>query len=448
LSNEAEEALLGGLIKLQDMSTDLAANALEIVKPEFFSHQQHSLIFAIIKRMAANNQPVDAVTIDEEAQKLEKGYLVDFEYLAELASSETPCPVNIVSYATIIREKAVQRIITENLHRSIALINDPKAGTIGDKLGEIEAMINSAGEFAQTGEEKGLRHAKIIAHEWLTELNDRIENGVPAGFTTGIKALDEILAPATIPEGSLLVVGARPKVGKTATLATIVNHFGIDRQEDSAVFSMEMTDRQLIQRMVVGRGKFNPELLYTGDGAGYAGLSKGLEAVKGSKIYIDDSTGVSLSDIVRKCRKLMREDGVKLKLVAVDYLTLVKQQKAERNDLAVADITRGLKSLAKEIGGVVLLLTQLNRQLEQRPNKRPIPSDSRDSGQIEQDCDLWMGLYRDSMYQEGAPEDGLMEMIVRLNRHGNTGTAFGELVHGVVQETNQEMAQQRSRPDV
>ena len=436
-TSELEQVFIGCLLVLGDMGTELAGDALALVQPGFFTDEIHSIIYTLIQRLAAAGEPVDPVTLSEEAEKLDKGWTVQLEYLSRLAGNSTSS-ANILSYGHKIRDKAIQRTIVDKLYESISLINNPKAGTIQEKIGEIEGMIGQAGDFAETGKEIGLRPASEIAKEWLTELQNSIENNTPAGFTTGIASLDKILAPKMIPAGSLIMVGARPKVGKTALLAAIINHFGIDRGEDTAVFSLEMSGHQVVERMVSGVGKFNTGELYNNDHDHWASLSVGVQAVQNSKVYIDDSPNVGLAGIVRQCRKLAKKDGSNLKLIAVDYLTLMKTEKAERNDLKYSAITRGLKMLAKELSCVVLLITQLNRQLEQRPNKRPLPSDSRDSGAIEQDADLWIGLYRPSMYEEStACSDGFMELIVKLNRHGETGTAYGEVKHGIVQECSQ-----------
>ena len=441
MSIELEQSFIGGLMVLGDMNTELAGEALALVQSGFFTDEQHSIIYTLIQRLAVSGEPVDPVTLSEEAEKIDKGHFVQLEYLAQLAA-ETPSAANIVSYGHKIREKAVQRTIVDKLYESIKLINDPKAGTIQEKMGEIEGMIGQAGDFAETGKEIGLRPAGEIAKEWLTDLQDRMENNIPAGFTTGIKSLDDILAPKMIPAGSLVLVGARPKTGKTALLTTIVNHFGIDRVEDTAVFSLEMSDKQMIERMVAGAGKFNTGDLYNNDHDHWASLSAGVQAVQNSKVYIDDSPNTGLAGIVRQCRKLAKKEGSNLKLIAVDYLTLMKTEKAERNDLKYSAITRGLKGLAKELDCVVLLITQLNRQLEQRPNKRPLPSDSRDSGAVEADADLWIGLYRPSMYEEDTTHSiGFLEIIIKLNRHGEVGTAYGEVKHGVVQQCSDTPAQ-------
>jgi len=435
--SELEQAFIGGLMVLGDMNTELGVEALALIQPGFFIDETHSIIYTLIQRLANTGEPVDPVTLSEEAEKLDKGWTVQIEYLSQLAA-RTPSAANVLSYGHKIRDRAIQRKIVDKLYESITLINDPKAGTIQEKISQVEGMIGQASDFAETGKEAGLRHAGEIANEWVIELNERMENNTPAGTTTGIKSLDDILAPKMIPGGSLVMVGARPKTGKTALLTTIVNHYGIDRGEDVAVFSLEMSDKQMIERMVSGAGNFNTGELYSNNHDHWASLSAGVQAVKESKVYIDDSPNTGLAGIVRQCRKLAKKDGSNLKLIAVDYLTLMKTENAERNDLKYSAITRGLKGLAKELGCVVLLITQLNRQLEQRPNKRPLPSDSRDSGAVEQDSDLWIGLYRPSMYEEDTTcSDGFTEIIIKLNRHGAVGTAYGEMRHGVIQDASQ-----------
>jgi len=205
-------------------------------------------------------------------------------------------------------------------------------------------------------------------------------------------------------------------------MVSVMDHFA-DIYGGVAAFSLEMPDDQIWERYIAQKSRVNANRFYTGmDDAEWGALSSAMGVALDRQLFIDDTPGISLSHIQREVRRL-RADGVKLSLIAVDYLTLMQAEKAERNDLAYGLITKGLKALAKEIDGVVLLLTQLNRNLESRSDKRPMPSDSRDTGQIEQDCDMWIGLYRDDVYHQDSPYAGTIEMILRMNRHGGSGTA-------------------------
>ena len=316
------------------------------------------------------------------------------------------------------------------------------------------------------GQTSGLRHASEMITGWLDELDERKERkpGEVVGFSTGFAHLDEKLYPKGVLAGALVAIGARPKMGKTAFLTKWVNHTALDQGKAACVFSLEMTRTSLLERSIVQRDSVKD--VYDGDRLvsraiqgtdfwdprvlnGRAGQladeaylrSSAIAAdIGNSKLYIDDTPGVSLRHIVSECRRIAKKEG-SIGLIAVDYLTLMKAEKAERNDLAYGEITKGLKNLAKEMRCPVLLLTQLNRKLEDRNDKRPMPSDSRDTGQIEQDCDLWIGLFRQSAYTpDGMPgsTSKLAEVIVRLNREGYTGTIYIDFSGGKFSDIDQD----------
>lgn len=220
-------------------------------------------------------------------------------------------------------------------------------------------------------------------------------------------------------------------------MSFIVDHFSTHRKEPVALFSLEMPDKQIFERMVVSKSNINSDLLYiknkADEGNGWNAVSEAVRDYNNSRLYIDDTAGVSLGHIQRESRKLARKGEVGI--IAADYLTLMKAEKADRNDLAYGKITKGLKNLAKELNCVVLLLTQMNRTAD---GARPKPSQSRDTGQIEQDCDLWIGLHREKAL--GMAEHDYTEIIVALNRHGGTGTVYMEMKEGCLRECEQTQA--------
>ena len=212
------------------------------------------------------------------------------------------------------------------------------------------------------------------------------------------------------------------------------------------MFSLEMPDKQILERMIGQASGVNTDIFYRGAGRDeeFAIANARLaEMVESQNLYIDDTPGASLSHIIAECRRIKRERG-KVGMVLVDYLTLMAAEKADRNDLAYGLITKGLKNLAKELDCVVVLLTQLNRELEKRANKRPLPSDSRDTGQIEQDCDYWLGIYREGAYDENYPQ-GDTELLLRLNRHGSGGVVFCEQRNGAIYDCDQMQAEMMRR---
>lgn len=252
------------------------------------------------------------------------------------------------------------------------------------------------------------------------------------------------MAPKQALRGSLIVVGARPKMGKTAFYNRVATHFALNHELPTLLFSLEMTDRGIIERMISQEGDVSADIFYTGthDDMEMARALARAKEIAESNMYIDSTPGIDLNHIIAECRKVKRVKG-QIGLIAIDYLTLIKAGQAERRDIAYGDITTGLKNLAKEMDCVVLLLTQFNRKLEDRADKRPTPADSRDTGQIEQDCDVWIGLYRDAVYNDNA-DKSLMEILLRLNRDGNTGTAYGQLVDSYIKNIGQNEAEKLS----
>ena len=242
-------------------------------------------------------------------------------------------------------------------------------------------------------EKGGLKHVSESLGEWLDNIDQVLDDGYDKNaFSTGVESLDEILGVKKIRRGSLIGIGARPKMGKSAFMMLVANHFALDLDEPVAVFSMEMPSVEIAERAITNRTTVNPAEFYR---AGISAEASGrrdtaFKELIDSNMYVDDGAALTLSHIQREARKLRKEKG-KIGAIMVDYLTLMEAEKADRNDLAYGMITKGLKNLAKELDCAVFMLTQLNRGLENRPDKRPVPSDGRDTGQIEQDCDVWIG---------------------------------------------------------
>ncbi|UBX48897.1 AAA family ATPase [Providencia alcalifaciens] len=434
-SLEAEQAVLGGLMISTD--EDKRQHVISLVKPESFYQWSHNRIFAEIVRLIKTNQPTDVITVSDSLNA--NGDLDNvggFAYVAELC--RIPSAANIVNYARIVRDKAVQRYAINNLNTCVEMLMTNDGMDISDKLGSVQQVVSSIIEHAKNGKRKGLRSARDVVGDWISEVERRFDDPQNAvGFTLGIESLDSIMAPKQALRGSLVVVGARPKMGKTAFYNRVATHFALNHRLPTLLFSLEMTDRGIIERMIAQEGGVSSDIFYTGahDEMEMARALARAEEIAESNMYIDSTPGVDLNHIISECRKIKRIKG-QVGLIAVDYLTLIKAGNAERRDIAYGDITTGLKNLAKEMDCVVLLLTQLNRKLEERADKRPTAADSRDTGQIEQDCDVWIGLYRDAVYNKNA-DSSLMEIILRLNRDGNTGTAYGQLVDSYIKNISQ-----------
>lgn len=451
----AEQSVLGSLM-FGSLSKDALA-VLDLLKPESFYRFEHREIFAEIQALAKNNQPIDLMTV--EARLSVRGIteqIGGFAYLAEL-SNNTPSAANIRAYAEIVREDAIKRFTLAKLQDCEALIfaqNDTKAA---DRIEAISRLMSEISDYSRTGKTKGLRTGREVGGEWLNEYEKRLTDPNHArGISTGLTALDEILGIKGLVKQSLVAVGARPKCGKTAFYSLMAENCLLNEKKPVLLFSLEMSSSAIFERMVVKRANVNVNALYdtelTEDQFSYkyhlhkdtfnARIASGVgDLVNGDLLYIDDTPNVSMAHIRSECRRIKRERG-EIGLIGVDYLTLMKAEKAERNDLAYGQITKELKNLAREMDCVVLLLTQLNRGLESRTDKRPMPSDSRDTGQIEQECDYWIGLHREHAYNEKA-DPALTEVLVRLNRHGATGKAYCDQKFGAIFECDQDDAENR-----
>lgn len=454
-SIEAEQSVLGGLL-LDDDSSERTQKVLSILKPESFYSRQHQVIFAEMRQMYRDHKPVDLLTLFDALES--KGLtetVGGFAYLAEM-SKNTPSAANIVAYAMRVRETAMERYGIEKTTKAIELLYSRNGMTAEQKFDAIQGLFTEITEHVKTGRRTGLRTFYDAVTDWSAEFDERLKpDGRSRGLSTGIRSLDELLGVKRIVRGSLFVIGARPKMGKT----TLYTQMGINcatvENEPALMFSLEMPEGQMVEKITAQKGRISPNLFYpdmTKDDYGYRGdWNSDLQKATGvmgalietNNLLIDDTPGISLAHVMAESRRIKRERG-KVGMILVDYLTLMTADKAERNDLAYGLITKGLKTLAKELDCVVVLLTQLNRELEKRTNKRPLPSDSRDTGQIEQDCDYWLAIYREGAYDENANQSDT-ELLLRLNRHGETGVVYCEQRHGAIYDCDQEAASQRRR---
>ena len=448
---EAEQSVLGGL--MLDNGSERSLSAMGMLKPDSFYSRAHQVIFSEMRQLVGEQKPIDLITLVES---LEAKSLADtaggFAYLAEL-SRNTPSSANIVHYAIVVREKAMERYGINKLTGAIELLHSRNGMTTAQKFDAIQMLITDVADHAKTGSRRGLRPLLDVTDSWTTELEQRMSGEKVRGLTTGIGSLDDLLGVKRLVRGSLLVVGARPKMGKTTLYSSMAINCATVENEPALMFSLEMPDEQILEKIIAQKARINPNVFYPdmkksdfgypGDWQGDFNKAQGVLAalINTNNLYIDDTAGPSLAHIVAEARRVKRQRG-KVGMVLVDYLTLMTADKAERNDLAFGAITKGLKNLAKELDCVVVLLTQLNRNLEERANKRPLPSDSRDTGQIEQDCDYWVGIYREGAYDEHASQADT-ELLLRLNRHGDTGVVYCEQRYGVIHDCNQEDAEMK-----
>lgn len=447
-SLDAEQAVIGGL--MLDGGDERTQKVMAMLKPESFFSASHGIIFKAIRDLLTRNKPIDPLTLSDELEVGGSQY-GGFAYLAEMTKN-TPSAANLVAYAAVVRDKAMERYAISKLNEATELLYSRNSMTAVEKLESITMLTTQISDYAKTGARRGLRSFGDVMDSWVADLEKRFDPaGEQRGMSTGIASLDRMLAPKGLVKGSLFVIGARPKMGKTTLYSQLAINCAIREKKPSLMFSLEMPGDQILEKLVGQKSGINPSIFYMPatdeaddeyQGDYDADFTRATETANRLReldlLYIDDTPGMSLAHIVAEARKVKRQKGC-VGMILVDYLTLMTAEKADRNDLAYGMITKGLKNLAKELGCVVVLLTQLNRELEKRVNKRPLPSDSRDTGQIEQDCDYWVGIHREGAFDENVPA-GETELLLRLNRHGNTGTVFCLQQHGAIYDMDQAAA--------
>ena len=419
-SQEAESSVLGGLL-LDNNSWDKVADLL--VEADFYRYE-HRLVFASIHTLVNANRPADVITVFEQMQSQGKTEEIGgLAYLNSLAQY-VPSSANIRRYAEIVRERSILRKLVSVSDEIATSALNTNGRPVTNILDEAEQKIFSIGE-----EGSRMRQGFQSMDKLVVQLLDRVEEmsqnpnditGVPTGFfdldrmTSGMQA------------GDLIVLAARPSMGKTALAINIAEHVALKEDLPVAVFSMEMGASQLAIRIVGSIGRIDQGRLRTGKliDDEWPRLSDAIERLKTVSLSIDETPGLTTSELRASARRLARSCG-KLGLVVVDYLQLMSGSgggDGENRATELGEISRGLKMLAKELQCPVIALSQLNRGVEQRTDKRPMMSDLRESGAIEQDADVIMFIYRDDYYNKDSKEPGVAEIIIAKQRNGPTGT--------------------------
>ena len=424
-SVEAEQAVIGGLM-LAPESLDRVGDFL--TEHDFY-RRDHRLIYRAIRDLSEKNRPFDAVTLGEwfEANSLSE-QIGGTGYLIELASS-TPSAANIKAYAEIVREKAVMRQLIE---AGTEIVNDgfqPEGRDSQEVLSAAEMKVFKIAEQGRRGRADfvPLREAMKDAFQILQE---RYENqGSVTGLPTGFHDLDEMTAG--LQPSDLIILAARPAMGKTTLALNIAEYGALKTKKSVAVFSMEMSASQLAFRLLSSIGRINATRLRTGqlEDEDWSRVNMAIKMLSDVKVFIDDTPALSPDVLRSKARRIKREHD--LGLIVVDYLQLMQVPgSAENRTNEISEISRSLKALAMELKVPVIALSQLNRGLESRTDKRPVMSDLRESGAIEQDADIIMFIYRDEYYHKDSADKGLAEVIISKQRNGPTGTVklkfFGE----------------------
>jgi replicative DNA helicase len=421
-SIEAEQSVLGGLL-LDNSAWDRAG---DLLNDSDFYRFDHKLIYAAIGGLINASKPADVITVFEQLQSLGKaddcGGLV---YLNALAQS-VPSAANLRRYAEIVRERAVLRKLVSTSDEIATAAFNPQGRQVSEILDEAESKIFKIGEEGSRSRQGFLSMDNLVV-QLIDRVNELHENGAEevTGVRTGFYDMDKMTAG--LQPGDLIVLAARPSMGKTAFALNIAENVAVNEGLPVVVFSMEMGAAQLALRMVGSLGRIDQGHLRTGKlhDDEWGRLSEAVEKLGKVSIFIDEGSALTPSELRARARRQARQCG-QLGLIVVDYLQLMSGSgggSEENRATVIGEISRGLKSLAKELKCPVIALSQLNRSVETRTDKRPMMSDLRESGAIEQDADVIMFIYRDDYYmKEASKEPGVAEIIIGKQRNGPTGT--------------------------
>ncbi len=418
-SFEAEQSVLGGLL-LDNNAWDRVAE--KVAEPDFYS-RPHRLIFQAMQRLSQLNSPIDLITVQEELERHEALDTVGgFSYLVEIAKN-TPSAANIGAYADIVRERAVVREMIAVANEIAEAGFDPQGRDSSALLDLAETKVFKIAE-SRTNVNEGPQPLRVLLEKTIDRIEDLYKNphqGI-TGVSSGYSDLDK--KTAGFQSSDLIIVAARPSMGKTTFAMNLCEHAALTSDKPVLIFSLEMPSEQIIMRMLASLGRIDQTRIRTGqlDDEDWARLSStmGMLLEKG-QLYIDDSSGLTPTEVRSRARRVAREHGG-ISMIMIDYLQLMTVPSLSDNrTLEIAEISRSLKALAKELQVPVIALSQLNRSLEQRADKRPVNSDLRESGSIEQDADLIMFIYRDEVYHDDSPEKGIAEIIIGKQRNGPIG---------------------------
>jgi replicative DNA helicase len=412
---EAEQAVLGAVL----LQSEALISVMERIDTEDFYDKSHQLIYEAMVNLGEENQPIDLITLTSLLQ--DRAQLEDVggvSYLAKLANA-VPTAANVDYYAQIIEEKSMLRRL---IRTATQIVSEGYTGgeDVGSMLGDAERKIL---EISNRRSGSGF----IAIRDVLMEVFERVEmlsenSGNTTGIPTGFIDLDKMTAG--FQRSDLIIVAARPSVGKTAFALNIAQNVAVRAKETVAIFSLEMSAAQLVQRMICAEANLDASVMRTGEfkEEDWMKLTMGIASLSESDIYIDDTPGITVSEIRAKCRRLKKEKG--LGMIVIDYLQLIsgRGKAGENRQQEVSEISRTLKQIARELHVPVIALSQLSRGVEQRQDKRPMMSDLRESGSIEQDADIVSFLYRDDYYNQETEKKNIIEIIIAKQRNGPVGT--------------------------
>ena len=418
-SLEAEQSLLGGLL-IDNEALDKVA---DLVSVKDFYRQDHQIIYQHIHRLIERSQPADIVTVGESLESnSELNTVGGLEYLGLLAES-TPTAANIRGYAQIIRERSIMRNLVEVGTDIVDNALSPQGRDAQQLLDESESKIFQIAE-AGKNDRIGFTDIKELLPQVAERIDQLFQRDNPSdvtGIPTGYKDLD--MMTSGLQPGDLIIIAGRPSMGKTSLALNICEYVSVDTGLPTAVFSMEMASTQLVSRLIGSVGKLNQHKMRTGqlDDNDWEKLSYALGQLNEAPIFIDEGSALNPYEVRARARRLHKQCG-RLGLIVIDYLQLMGSAGSTENRATeISEISRSLKALAKELNVPVIALSQLNRSVEQRPDKRPVMSDLRESGAIEQDADVIMFIYRDEVYNPETPDKGIAEIILAKQRNGPVG---------------------------
>ena len=419
-SIEAEQSVLGGLL-LDNAAWDRIA---DFINEGDFYRYDHRLIFHHIGKLISQAKPADVITVYEQLQVVGKAEEVGgLAYLNALAQN-TPSAANIRRYAEIVRDRGVLRQLVTIADEISAGAFNPQGRDVRQLLDEAESKVFAIAEEGARGQKGFLEIQPLLTQvvERIDELYHRDNQSDITGVPTGFVDLDRMTSG--MQGGDLIIVAGRPSMGKTAFSLNIGEHVAVEQGLPVAVFSMEMAGTQLALRMLGSVGRLDQHRLRTGRllDEDWPRLTHAIQKMNDAQLFIDETPALNPMELRARSRRLARQCG-QLGLIVIDYLQLMSGSgNGENRATEISEISRSLKGLAKELNCPVIALSQLNRSLEQRPNKRPVMSDLRESGAIEQDADVILFIYRDQVYNPDSPDKGTAEIIIGKQRNGPIGT--------------------------
>jgi replicative DNA helicase len=413
-SERSEQSILGAIL----LDKDAIITVSEIIKPEDFYKEAHKIIYESMLKLSNKGEPIDMITLPEELKK--QGYLNDVGGMSYITSLSTivPTTLNVKYYADIVKEKSSLRKLLK-LSGDLISLGYSDSVKVEDILEKAEKGIFDISQEKASDDFKSINTVLMDTYDMIEKLYTNKSEVI--GLTTGFKDLDKKING--LQKTDLILLAARPAMGKTAFSLNLVQNAALKGNASVAVFSLEMSKEQLVQRMLATQSHVDLKKIKTGalDENDWPRVIEAMAVLSNSKIYIDDTPAIKISELRSKCRKLKIEKG--LDFIMIDYLQLMEGEGGnESRQQEISKISRSLKVIAKELDCPIVALSQLSRAPEQRSDHRPMLSDLRESGAIEQDADIVMFLYRDEYYHPDSELKNIGEVIIGKNRHGETGT--------------------------